>query len=180
MTRTPYYERLPEPTHRPQRRQPEPQRRGRREEDYLYEDAERLAPIASQRPQENFRFPDYLERGYSRPPARPPRPTPATQRTAERIQQRREDIQAYHEEKPEEAERKPAPGRKRRKVRFGTVTLALFLIMSLSGIGLAGVNFWYARGAENLATSVSFLHAEVVLLFVAMVFMFISLDVRGS
>lgn len=183
-----YWERIPQ-----KRKQPKPRRQQYVEEEDnfdrdvdLYDDAQRVAPKATEppqlTPQGQFRFPEHLERRGNAPrPRQAPRATPATYETMDRIQQRREDIKAYHEENPEDAEVRPAP-KKRRRFKFSTGMLAVFFIMSIIGLAMAAMNFWYARGMENLSTSVSFLHAEIGLVFVAMISGFVVLDMgnRGG
>lgn len=158
-----------------------PPKKPRRE----YQEGDGYIPVpavrrqAQVRPQTDERgeliFPEYLQdrparRPQTRPQAQAQRPIP------QHLEKRREEVQRYYDEQPEEAEVRPPP---KRRTKIKTVMAVVFIIVTMLGAAASVMNFLYARGAANMATSVSFLHLELTAVFVAMVFMFISLDIWG-
>jgi hypothetical protein len=90
------------------------------------------------------------------------------------MQNRYAEVQKHYQENPETTE--PAP--KHRRINLSALLTAAFIALSFLGIIGAIMNFMYSRGNANLATSVSFLHAELAVMFIAMILMFVSQHFR--
>lgn len=119
-------------------------------------------------------LPDFLQRGRQFAPKSQPlshkQIPPTMQKQAARID-------SYYQETPDPV----APAPKRKRISAHTVLNVAALVLCFAGLALALITFTYARGVSNMATSVSFLHAEIGLLFVvqAVMFMYFSWKKEG-
>lgn len=91
----------------------------------------------------------------------------------EHIERRRKEVQDYYQDTPPEERVYPAP-KKRNNLRTGLSVV--FVILVMIGAAMAIMNFVYARGSTNLATSISFLHAEIAVVCIALLIGFVVLD----
>lgn len=121
---------------------------------------------AQQPPLTEEDLPDFLKRGRQFAPKSPPlshrQIPPAMQKQADRID-------SYYQNTPEPVQ--PAP--KRRRFSPNTILAAVFMIICFAGLACALTIFTYARGVSNMATSLSFIHAEMGLLFITQALMFL-------
>ena len=119
-------------------------------------------------------LPLHLRRGAQYQRNAPRVPQTPQQQIPENMQQRYQEIERHYHDNPQTTE--PAP--KHSRFNLYAIVTAVFFGVSVLGIIGAVMNFVYSRGNANLATSVSFLHAELAVLFIALVLFCISSIMR--
>ena len=87
------------------------------------------------------------------------------------LQNRRRQLEEHYEQyDPNEGYYEEPPPPKPRVTRTDHALLFGFCLTFALGLASAILNFIYARGTANAATSIPFLHAEIGVLFLAMLF----------
>ena len=85
------------------------------------------------------------------------------------MQKQADRIDSYYQATPDPVQ--PAP--KRRRFSTTSVITGVAIVLSIIGLICALIIFTYARGVTNMATSVSFIHAEMGLLFMSQIMLFL-------
>lgn len=146
---------------------------------YPNQRADPYAPQPQQQPQQQGYYdesnlPLHLRRGAQFQRNAPRMPQTPQQQIPENMQQRYHEIERHYQDNPQTTE--PAP--KHSRFNLFAIITAVFFGVSVLGIIGAVMNFVYSRGNANLATSVSFLHAELAVLFIALILFCVSSIVR--
>lgn len=119
-------------------------------------------------------LPLHLRRGAQYQRNVPRQPQTPQQQIPDNMQKRYAEIESYYQSNPQPTE--PAP--KHSRFNLYAIVTAIFFGACVLGLIGAVMNFVYSRGNANLATSVSFLHAELAVMFIALVLFCISSIMR--
>lgn len=129
-------------------------------------------------PQPNYvsenQLPLHLRRGAQFQRNAPRQPLTPQQQMPENMQKRYAEIEQYYQANPQPTE--PAP--KHRRINLTALVPAVCIGLSILGVIGGIMNFVYLRGNTNIATSISFLHAELAVMFLANIMICISIAMR--